>query len=226
MSPLYTCIRCHQEFPTKSFALRFNGERTLRCIDCLRKNGVIICEHNLITSLCTNCSMFCKHKREITECRFCSNPIPIIARTMVNNNLTRDKQKGMYDAKNCVNYEHVLELIQVAQGSCYYCKCSLQYQTYADNLGSLERLTNSLGHVKGNCVIACWKCNRTHVGEKIVRRPTKKRALQNETQPLTFFEMLEKISTSFPATQTSSLPVEEKKVPSKKRRLEEIELFL
>lgn len=228
MSLLRKCVKCIKSLPKESFALRVNGERTLRCIECLKEDEVEICHHNLIKTLCTDCSEFCEHERDITTCKLCCDPIPIIVRNMVRWNLQNDKQKGMYDAVNCVDEDHVLELIWIAQGSCYYCKCSLQYIHKQDNLASLERLTNSLGHVKGNCVISCLKCNRTGVGEKIVRRPTKKRALQ-VADPLTFFEKVEKISTSFPATQTSSMPVEEKKVPTKKQKLteeKEIELFL
>lgn len=226
MSLLRKCSKCIKSLPKESFARTFNGERTRRCIECLKEDEVEICHHNLIKTLCRDCSEFCEHERDITTCKLCRDPIPIIVRNMVHWNLQHDKKKGIYDDVNCVDEDHVLELIWIAQGSCYYCKCSMQYIHKQNDLATLERLTNSLGHVKGNCVIACWKCNRTGVGEKIVRRPTKKRAVQNETQPLTFLEMVKKIPTSFPATQTSSSPVEEKKVPSKKRRLEEIELFL
>lgn len=175
MSQLRTCIKCYVKLPKESFTRRCNGDLTHRCIECLKEDGAPICPHNLIKHFCGDCSELCEHERDITTCKLCRDPIPIIVHNMVQSNLLRDKKTGLYDADNCVDEDHVLELIWIAQGSCYYCKCSLQYQTYANNLASLERLTNKLGHVKGNCVIACLQCNRTGVGEKIKRGPTKKR---------------------------------------------------
>lgn len=166
MTTSYVCTKCDQDLPIGSFACKVNGARTLRCITCLKEDGSDICQHDLIKDLCGECSELCEHRREITTCKLCCDPIPIIVRNMVNLNLIRDKQKGIYDSATCVDEEHVLELILKAQGICYYCKCSMQYQTYADDLASLERLSNSLGHIKGNCVIACLKCNRSQVGQR------------------------------------------------------------
>lgn len=164
-----TCCKCREEFPKELFVQKKNGELTLRCIACLKEDGVIICSHTLLKVNCKHCSVSCMHKKEITSCRMCSDPVPILVHKMVCNSLERDKRKDQFDADNCVDYEHVLGLIQEAEKKCHYCQCQLQYITYKDDLASLERLTNSLGHLKGNCVISCLKCNRLGVGEKIVR---------------------------------------------------------
>lgn len=183
MSTLRTCIKCVEQFPEGFYSRKAEGQRTLRCIRCLKEDGAVICAHNQIVTFCDICSEFCEHQRDIETCKLCRDPVPIIVNNMVFLNLKNDKQKGIYDSENCVDYDHVLELIWIAQGSCYYCKCSLQYQKKQDDLATLERLTNRLGHVKGNCVIACWKCNRTHVGEPIVRQPREATALDSAPQP-------------------------------------------
>lgn len=237
MSVIRTCIKCQEKFSKESFAFRSNGERTRRCIECLKSDDVPICPHDLIKELCNNCSEFCEHERDITTCKLCSDPIPITVRNMVHNNLQKDKQKGMFDVTNCVDEDHVLELIWKAQGSCYYCNCSMQYIYKQDNLASLERLTNSLGHVKGNCVISCLKCNRSGVGEKIVRRPAPKPVFGPKRAPLipaviqskTESPLVQPVKKKAAAVPQLSHEEGAPALPTKKRRrsqVEEIEIFL
>ena len=45
----------------------------------------------------------------------------------------------------------------------------IQFLLYQTNLGTVERLDNNLGHIKGNCVIACRTCNFGKVGNKSVK---------------------------------------------------------
>ena len=47
-----------------------------------------------------------------------------------------------------------------------YCKVNLQYTEYQDDLASIERLDNSIGHIKSNCVLCCLKCNKSNKSEK------------------------------------------------------------
>jgi hypothetical protein len=75
-----------------------------------------------------------------------------------------DKKHDRFDGANFIDYEFVLNLIQRSEDQCYYCSCELQYLERCDNMGTIERLDNAIGHVKGNCVIACFKCNMTYVG--------------------------------------------------------------
>ena len=58
---------------------------------------------------------------------------------------------------------------------CYYGDCkdadglgpvNLQYTEYQDDLASIERLDNSIGHIKSNCVLCCLKCNKSNKSEK------------------------------------------------------------
>ena len=59
---------------------------------------------------------------------------------------------------------------------CYYGDCkdadghgpvNLQYTEYQDDLATIERLDNSIDHIKSNCVLCCSKCNNFEkVGKK------------------------------------------------------------
>ena len=43
---------------------------------------------------------------------------------------------------------------------CIWCNCNLQYIDYKHDLATIERLSNSIGHLAGNCVICCLFCNK------------------------------------------------------------------
>lgn len=72
----------------------------------------------------------------------------------------------MYEESTFITVEHVYGLIQESNDQCYYCSCHLQFVNYAADMGTIERLDNSFGHIIGNCVIACRTCNLSKVGSK------------------------------------------------------------
>ena len=37
---------------------------------------------------------------------------------------------------------------------------------FKDDLATIERKDNSIGHIKSNCVIACMKCNKMKLSNK------------------------------------------------------------
>ena len=45
-------------------------------------------------------------------------------------------------------------------------KSTCKYTEYQDDLASIERLDNSIGHIKSNCVLCCLKCNKSNKSEK------------------------------------------------------------
>ena len=53
-------------------------------------------------------------------------------------------------------------LVEDSRGECHYCHTEIQYKTYNKTLATIERLDNSIGHLKSNCVIACLPCNCKH----------------------------------------------------------------
>ena len=42
----------------------------------------------------------------------------------------------------------------------------MQLINYDNTLCTIERLDNSIGHTKANCVLACRKCNVSKVGQR------------------------------------------------------------
>jgi len=61
-----------------------------------------------------------------------------------------------------VNTFYVLQLLHQSHHSCYYCKNPVQvlYENVREpQQWTLERIDNSIGHMAGNMVISCLKCN-------------------------------------------------------------------
>lgn len=74
----------------------------------------------------------------------------------------QDKEKGLYDPLHLVTYTWVLEMFRQSNMKCYYCKeptLILYEHVRNPKQWTLERLDNSLGHIKENVVISCLHCN-------------------------------------------------------------------
>ena len=85
-----------------------------------------------------------------------------------------DKMRNIYDADRFID-KCFLEGLVEEYKQCYYGDCkdadglgpvNLQYTEYQDDLASIERLDNSIGHIKSNCVLCCLKCNKMNKSEK------------------------------------------------------------
>ena len=140
-----------------------NRER-YKCKDC---HGASICEHNRIKSTCKDCGgvSICIHQKQKSQCKECSNPIKVTIKHMINHSKKTDIQKNKYDANNFIDKCFIEQLIDEST-MCYYCQCQMQFIEYNDTLCTIERLDNSIGHIKSNCVLACKKCNCSRVGQK------------------------------------------------------------
>jgi hypothetical protein len=79
---------------------------------------------------------------------------------MIKCSKTSDKKFNRYDANNFID-KCFLEGLVEEYTQCYWkdCKVQLQYVEYRHDLATVERLNNSIGHIKSNCVIACLRCN-------------------------------------------------------------------
>ena len=75
--------------------------------------------------------------------------------------------RNIYDADRFID-KCFLEGLVEEYKQCYYgdCEVNLQYTEYQDDLASIERLDNSIGHIKSNCVLCCLKCNKSNKSEK------------------------------------------------------------
>ena len=130
---------------------------------CKECGGASICEHNRVKSRCKECegSEICKHNRFKSQCKFCcDDPVRLTIQNMIQASKQYDKKYDRYDPLNFIDYCFVENLLD-DYTHCYYqdCKVKLQIMERKDDMATIERLDNSLGHIKSNCVICCWKCN-------------------------------------------------------------------
>ena len=137
-----------------------HDRRRNQCKEC---GGSQICPHDRIQSKCKECggSEICPHDRLQSKCKECQDPIKVTIKNMIHDSKATDKKKNRYDSDRFIDKCFLEGLIE-EYPHCYYddCKIELQYVHYQDNLATIERLDNSIGHIKSNCVICCFKCNR------------------------------------------------------------------
>jgi len=140
-----------------------NKQRS-QCREC---GGSEICEHNRVRSQCKECrgSQICEHKKKRSTCKDCKDPIKITITNWISHSKKSDKKHNRFDIVNLIDKCFCTNLVE-EYPNCYYCKIELQYIKNQDDLSTIERLDNSIGHIKSNCVLACRKCNYGKVGSK------------------------------------------------------------
>ena len=75
------------------------------------------------------------------------------------------KHKRLYKEKEFITGEDILALRKKQKNLCCYCKRVLQTKKMRKPDGlTIERIDNSKAHVKGNCKIACHRCNMKDMG--------------------------------------------------------------
>jgi len=164
---LKTCIKCrNSKIKSRDKCRCIHDRIKYYCKDC---NGSSFCQHNKRKSTCKDCngSEICQHNIRRAECKICNDPIDITIKMMIKGSKKKDKKYNRYDELNFIDYLFVKNLINSCNDKCYYCQCDLQYTYYNNTLGTIERLDNTLGHIKSNCVIACRTCNVSKVGDRI-----------------------------------------------------------
>ena len=77
--------------------------------------------------------------------------------------------RNIYDADRFIDKCFMEGLVEDYK-QCYYgdCKVNLQYTEYQDDLATIERLDNSIGHIKSNYVLCCLKCNNLKKSNKLI----------------------------------------------------------
>ena len=142
-----------------------HGRIRSTCKEC---GGVSICEHGRQRSQCKDCcgASICDHGIQRYHCKLCTDPVKVTINNWINNTRKNDKKYKRYDADHFIDKCFLKGLVEDCP-NCYYCKIELQYIVYNDNLSTIERLDNSIGHIKSNCVLACKKCNISRVGDSL-----------------------------------------------------------
>ena len=150
-----------------------HNKRKPQCKEC---GGSQIYSHNREKNHCKKCegSQICSHNREKNHCKKCSDPIKITIKQWIFNSRQYDKMRNIYDADRFID-KCFLEGLVEDYKQCYYGDCqdavglgpvNLQYTEYQDDLATIERLDNSIGHIKSNCVLCCLKCNNLKKSKK------------------------------------------------------------
>lgn len=140
-----------------------HNKRRSRCVEC---GGSEICKHGRQIGTCKDCegSQICHHNRQKSHCKDCMNDekkIEFIQKTMISGSRYKDKKYNRYDADNFID-KCFLEGLFEDSNRCHYCDVEFTYNERCDTLVSIERLNNSIGHIKSNCVLACLSCNLKH----------------------------------------------------------------
>ena len=161
------CTRCKVSLPIEQFTMKRSGlyqKRCNRCNENCRMNSK--CEHNRQKNLCKECggSCICEHNRRKNQCKDCmtdQEKIQYIQKRMITSSRQADKKKNRYDANNFID-KCFLEGLFEDTKNCYYCNQEFTYNECCDSFVTIERLNNSIGHIKSNCVLACFFCNIRH----------------------------------------------------------------
>ena len=142
---------------------------------CKECKGSQICLHNRQKQTCKECggSQICPHNREKYRCKKCSDPIKVNIEQWIFSRRQYDKIYNIYDADRFID-KCFLEGLVEDYKQCYYgdCNVNLQYTEYRNDLATIERLDNSIGHIKSNCVLCCMKCNKSKKSNKDRRSPS------------------------------------------------------
>jgi hypothetical protein len=130
---------------------------------CRTCGGSSFCIHNIQKNNCRTCggSSFCEHNTLRWRCKICCDPHVVKIKQWISGHKNTDKKYNRFDAGRFIDADFLMGLIEKYK-NCYYddCRVDLQYFENNNNLVTLERINNNLGHIKSNCVLCCLKCNR------------------------------------------------------------------
>ena len=141
--------------------VRAREEKT-RCTDC---GGGSICEHKRQRAQCIDCGggSICEHKRQRVACKQCTDPRKVVIENWIGHCKQADIHRGQ---ETNITREFCAQIIAESENKCVYCSVELQMLERTANMMTIERIDNRLGHVIGNCRIACFHCNVSNVGHK------------------------------------------------------------
>ncbi len=163
---LKLCSRCRES--VRGYKKKYNcphGRQRSQCVDC---DGSGICDHKRRRSLCVDCggSEMCDHRIQRRDCNACSGIKAIIKKT-ISHTREADRKSSRYNPDLHVDkcfleglFEDSPDLI------CPYCTEKMSLDSGDRRLVTIERINNDIGHIKSNCILACYSCNVSRVGQR------------------------------------------------------------
>ena len=168
MEQIRKCTSCKKNYDLEHYT---KGNRILnQCLKCRnvakKSMNKTKCIHGRIKYSCIDCGGggICLHNKHKSNCKKCNNPVDITIKYMIKNSKKHDIKKNRYNESEFVDYQYLFNLIDIFNDQCFYCDCHLQYTNFTNNLATIERINNELGHIKSNVLISCYKCNVSKVG--------------------------------------------------------------
>jgi hypothetical protein len=168
----YTCSLCKAAKNTSSKYCEHGTLKISPCEEC----GIEYCEHGSFKHHCTRCQTIkqddikskivvhddikiklCMHDIQISSCVQCRDVLNILVRTMIINSKKIDVHNKLYDADRFID-KCFIEMTLYESRKCHRCSCKMQFAKNTNNLCTVDRLDQSIGHVKSNCILVCKKC--------------------------------------------------------------------
>ncbi len=160
---LTTCSRCLTKAKAYYEAKKCeHGKSKTRCVDC---DGSEMCKHKRRRANCVQCggASMCNHKLQRAHCKKCTDPKKVMIERWIRGTKSCDKKRKQ---ETNITREFCATIITESENRCCYCHVELQMLERTANLMTIERIDNRIGHVIGNCRIACFNCNTSRVGQR------------------------------------------------------------
>ena len=172
-TPNPKCSSCKLYFQPN---LKSSGLPYKSCDKCKCRNKVTNskkCPHNKFKYQCRECNgtSFCNHLKRRHDCKVCvqddvEKVLKIIIKTFINCSYVADKKYNRLNIQEFIDTDFCRLLIEESNYQCCYCKCDLELINHTNNLISIERINNKIGHNKNNVKICCLHCNVSKKGNK------------------------------------------------------------
>ena len=147
----------------------------VKCTKCKNdKNIIHFMKDNKQMKFCDDCrdyyrkytiKNYCPCGKRKANCRIHNDARTIVIKNIICHSKSNDKKYNRFDENQFIDKQFVSNLLDLYE-NCFYCNCKLNFDKRNPQLATIERLDNTLGHIKRNCVIACYKCNNIRVGDK------------------------------------------------------------
>lgn len=147
------CCSCKKTKDIQEFGYKRENVSFAKCISCRERN------RKYMTKYTPN------HKEEKSEYDTVYNKTSIdrIIRGKLTLHKMKDTKKGrLFTEEEYINSDWIKNQLIKCDNTCQVCGKGLKltgYEYLSKDQFSVDRIDNSLAHIKSNCRIICWGCN-------------------------------------------------------------------